>query len=168
METVAASCDRGNSGSTVEPSPVVVGGSSALPISSLPDLVRLFLSLSGPVDQRGAVLGSLLSAAAVTSAGGLPAPAEPVPPAAHFACSSAVPAPGVSTPAGAASATALPGRCERAQESSRLEKRRRWSSGRERSRSGGKRGEVSPLPLLALPSWPVYLPPLPLSPRVRR
>ena len=46
----------------------------------------------------------------------------------------------MSTPAGAASATALPGRCERARESSRPERRRRRSSDRERSCSGGKHG----------------------------
>ena len=75
----------------------------------------------------------LLLAAAVTGAGGVPS-------AAPVSCSSSVPAPGASTPAGAASATASPGRCERAQESSRLERRCGHSSGRERSRSGGKRG----------------------------
>ena len=60
-----------------------------------------------------------------------------------------MPAPGASTPAGAASVTASSGRCERAQgqESSRPAKRRRWSSGRERSHSGGKRrGGRSPSP----------------------
>ena len=124
----------------VEPAPSVAGGSSALPTSSLLDLIRLFLSLSGPVDQRGAVLGFLLSAAGVTGAGGLLAPAAPVPSAAPVACSSVMPAPGVSTPAGAASTTSLPGRCERARESSRPERCCRHSSGRERSRSGGKRG----------------------------
>ena len=101
---------------SVEPAPAVAGGSSVLPTFSFPDLVRLFLSLSGPVDQRGAVLGSLLSAAGVTGAGGLPAPAAPVTSAAPVACSSAVPTPGASTPAGAASATASPDRCERARE----------------------------------------------------
>ena len=120
---------------------MVAGGSSALPMSSLPDLVRLFLSLLGTVEQWGAVLGSLLSAAAaVTGAGGVPAPTAPVPSAAPVACLSTVLAPGTSTSAAAASATASPGRCERAQESSRPEKGRRQSSDRERSRSGGKRG----------------------------
>ena len=52
------------------------------------------------MDQRGAVLRSLLSAAGVTGAGGLPAPAAPVTSAAPVACSSAVPASGASTPAG--------------------------------------------------------------------
>ena len=132
-EAVGASCDRGNSGLTEEPAPAVAGGSSDLPLSSFPDLVRLFLGLSGSVDQRGAVLGSLLSAAGVTGAGGVSAPAAPVTSAAPVACSSAVPAPGVLTPAGAASATASPGRCERACESSCPERR-------ERSRSGGKHG----------------------------
>ena len=139
-EAVVASRDHSDSGLTVASAPAAAGGATALPTSSFPDLVRLVLSLSGSVDQRGTVLGSLLSAAAVTGAGGVPAPAATVPSAAPVACSSSVPAPGASTPAGAASATALPGRCERAQESSRPERRRRRLSGRERSRSGGKRG----------------------------
>ena len=140
-ETVVASRDHGNSGSTVVPAPVVAVGSIPLPMSSFPDLVRLFLSLSGPVAQRDVAVGSLLSAAGVTGAGVLPGPATPV------ACSSVMPAPGVSTPAGAASATASPGRCEHARGSSRPERRRRCSSGRERSCSGGKRGKgTSPFP----------------------
>ena len=60
-EAVVASCNRGNSGSTMEPAPAVAGGSSTLPMAALPDLIRQFLSLSWPMDQRGAVLGSLLS-----------------------------------------------------------------------------------------------------------
>ena len=140
MEAVAAFRDRCNSGLTVEPAPVAVGGSTALPMSSFPDLVRLVLSLSGSVDQRGAVLGSLLSAAAVTGAGGVPAPTTTVTSAAPVACWSTVPAPGGSTPAGAVSVTASPRRCERAQETSCPEKRHRQLSGRERSRSGGKSG----------------------------
>ena len=92
------------------------------------------------MDQRGAVLWSLLSAAAVTGAGGVPAPTATMPSAAPVAYSSSVLAPGASNPAGAASVTASPGRHERAQESSRPEKRRRWSSGRKRSCSGGKCG----------------------------
>ena len=123
-----------------EPAPAVAGGSSALPTSSLPDLVWLFFSQSGPVDQRGAVLGSLLSAAGDTGAGALLAPSAPVTSAAPVACSSAMPAPGALTPAGAASVTAPPGQCERARESSRPERRRRRSSGREKFRSGGKLG----------------------------
>ena len=71
-EAVVASHDRGNSGLTVEPAPAVAGGSTSLPTSSFPDLFRLFLSLSGPVEQRGAVVGSLLSAAGVTGTGVLP------------------------------------------------------------------------------------------------
>ena len=153
---------------TVAPAPAAGGGSTAPPMSSFPDLVRLVLSLSGSVDQRDAVLGSLLSAAAVTSTGGVPAPATTVLSVTPVACLSSVPAPGASTPAGAASATASPGRHERAWESSRLEWRRRRLSGQERSRSGGKRGGGGPLPLLALPIRPVYLPPLPLNPRIRR
>ena len=67
-------------------------------------------------------------------------PAATVTSAAPVACLSTVPAPGGSTPAGAASATASPRRCERAQETSCPEKRRRQLSGWERSRSGGKLG----------------------------
>ena len=90
---------------------------------------------------------SLLSAAGVTSARCLPAPAALVTSAAPVACSSAMPAPGVSTPSGAASATASPGRCERARESSRPERRHRRSFGQERSCFGGKRGRSrSPSP----------------------
>ena len=135
---VDASLDRSNSGLTVEPAPAAAGGSTALPTSSFPDPIRLVLSLSGSVDQWGAVLGSLLLAAAVTGARSVPAPATTVPSAAPVACSSSVP--GASTPAGVASATTSPGRRERAQESSRPEKRRRQSSGQERSRLDGKHG----------------------------
>ena len=67
-EAVVASWDRCNSGSTVEPTPAVAGGSIPLPMSSFPDLVRLFLSLSGPVAQRDAAVGSLLTGAGVTGA----------------------------------------------------------------------------------------------------
>ena len=141
-EAVDASRDCGNSGLTVVPACAAAGGATALPTSSFPDLIRLVLSLSGSVDQRGAVMGSLLSAAAVTDAGGVPAPAATVASVAPIACSSSVPAPGASTPAGAASATASPGRRERAQECSR-----RRSSGQERSRLGGERvGSRSPSP----------------------
>ena len=154
-EAVVASRDHGDSGLTVAPAPAVAGGATAFFTSSFPDLVRLVLSLSGSVEQRGAVLGSLLSTAAVTGAEGVPAPSAPVPAAAAVACSSSVPAPGVSTPAGAASATASPGRCERARESSRPERRRRRSSGRERSCSGGKRGRGrSPSPAHSAHSHP--------------
>ena len=123
------------------PAPTVVGGATALPASSFPDLVRLVPSVSGSVEQRGAVLGSLLSTAAVTGAGSVPAPAALVPTAAAIVCSPLVPTPGGSTKAGAASATALHGRCEHAQESSRPEWCHGRSTGRERSRSGGKRGK---------------------------
>ena len=108
-EAVVVSCDRSNSGSKVEPAPAVAGGSIPLPTSSFTDLVRLFFSLSGPVAQRDAAVGSLLLAAGVTVVGVLPGPAYLVTPAAPVACSSAMPALGVSTPAGAASATASPG-----------------------------------------------------------
>ena len=50
---------------------------------------------------------------------------------------SAMPTPGVSTPVCAASATASPGQCERAQGSSRPERRCKRSSGGVRSCSGG-------------------------------
>ena len=139
-EAVGASRNRSNSGSTEEPASAVAGGSSDLPTSSFPDLIRRFLGLSGSVDQRGAVLGSLLSAAGVSGAGGVPAPAAQVTSAAPVPCSSAVPAPGVLTPTGAASVTASPGRCELARESSSPKQHCRRSSGRERSNSGGKRG----------------------------
>ena len=140
-EAVVASRDRGNSGSTVEPAPAVVGCSIPLPTYSFPDLVRLFLSLSEPVAQRDVAVGSLLTAAGVTGAGVLSGPATPVTSAAPVACLSAsVPAPGVRTPAGTASVTASPFRCEPTRESSRPERSHRRLSGRERSCSGGKRG----------------------------
>ena len=130
-------------------SPGLSGGSCCLPGSwqlwvthSLPDLARLFLSLSGSLAQWDAAVGSLFSAAGVTGAGVLPGPAAPVTSAAPVACSSVcVPAPGVVTPAGVASATGSPGRHERARESPHSERHCRRSSGRMRSRSGGKRGK---------------------------
>ena len=91
--------------------------------------------------QRDVAIGSLLTAADVTGAGVLPGPAILVTSTTPVACWSAcVPAPGVTSPAGAASVTTSPGRCEHARESSHLERHRMRSSGRERSRSGGKRG----------------------------
>ena len=144
-EAVVASRDCSNSGSTVEPAPAVAGSSIPLPTSSLQDLVRLFLSLSGPVDQQDAAVGSLLTAAGVTGAGVLPGPAAPVTSAAPVAGSSAsVTAPVVVIFIGAASATTSPSRHERAWESSRPECRRRRLSGRERSHSCGKRGRGRP------------------------
>ena len=116
---------------------MVAGGSSSLPTSSFSDLVRLFLSLFGPVAQRDAAVGSLLSAAGVTGAGVLPGPTAPVTSAAPVVCSSAMPALGVSTPTSVASGTTSPGRFENAWESSRPERRRSCSSGRERFRLGG-------------------------------
>ena len=63
-------------------------------------------------------MGSLFSAAGVTDARVFPGPAAPVTSAALSASSSAsVPAPGVVSPAGAASATGSAGRHERAWES---------------------------------------------------
>ena len=162
-EAVVASHDRDNSGSTVVSAPAVAGGSIPLPTSSFPDLVRLFLSLSGPVTQRDAAVGSLLSAAGVTGAWVLPGPAAPVSSAAPVACSSVMPAPGVST-----SATASPGRCERARGSSRPERRRRRSPGRERSRSGGKRGRGQSHSSARFARWPVCLPPLLLRLRMQK
>ena len=82
-----------------------------------------------------------MTTAAVTGVGCVPAPTAPVPTAAAIACLPSVPAPGGSTSACADSATASPGQCERAQESSRTERRHGRSTGRERSRSGGKRGK---------------------------
>ena len=123
--------------------PSVAGDSIPLPTPSFPDLVWLSLSLSVPVTQRDATIGSQFSAAGVTGAGVLLCPTAPVTSAAAapVAYSSAsVPAPGLVTPAIAASATASPGRCERARGSSCPERRCRLSSGRKWSRSGGKRG----------------------------
>ena len=129
----------------MEPALAVAGGSIPLPMSSFLAPVRLFLSLSGTVAQRDVAIGSMLSAAGATGAGVLHGPAAPVTSAAPVAYSSAsVPAPDVSTPTGAASS---PGRCECARESSRPERRRRRSSGRERFRLGGKHGRGrSPYP----------------------
>ena len=110
-------------------------------MSPFPDLVRLFLSLSGLVTQRDATIGSLLSAAVVTGAGVLLSPTALVTSAVPGACSSvSVPALGVASPSSAACATTSPGRCECARESSCPERHRRLSSGREKSHSGGKRG----------------------------
>ena len=89
----------------MEPAPAVEGSSIPRPTSSLPDFVRLFLSLSGSLAQQDVALGSLLTAAGVTGAGVLPDPAAPVTSAAPVACSSA----SAVTPAGAASSTASPG-----------------------------------------------------------
>ena len=145
-EAAVASCDRGDSGLTVAPAAAVAGGA----MSSFPDLVRLVLSLSGSGEQWGVVLGSLLSTAAVTGVGGVPAPAAPVTTAAAIACSPSVPTPGGSTSACAASATASHSRCDRAQESSRPERRHGRSTGRERSCLGGKCGKGrSPSPALS-------------------
>ena len=82
---------------------------------SLPDLARLFLSLSGSFTQRDAVVGCLFLAAGVTGAGALPGQAAPVMSAAPFVCLSAsVPAPSVVSLPGAASATCSAIRHERA------------------------------------------------------
>ena len=129
----------GDSGLIVAPAPAVAGGATALSRTSS----GWCSACLGPWNSRvrfwGPFCRLLLSPVSV--------PAALVPAAAAVACSSSVPAPGMLTPAGAASATASPGRCERAQESSRPERRRRRSSGQERSRSGGKHGRgQSPFP----------------------
>ena len=117
-----ASLDRGNSGSRVESAPAVAGSSIPWPTPSLQDLTRLFLSLSGSLAQWDAVLGSAFLAAGVSGAGVLPGPAAPVSSAAPSACFSAsVPAPGVDSPAGAASATVSASRHECAWEFPRSE-----------------------------------------------
>ena len=147
-EAVVASRDRGNSGSRIEPAPAVAGNSIPRLTPSLPDLAMLFPIQSGSLAQWDAAVGSLFSAAGVTDARVLPGPAAPVISAAPVACSFAcVPAPGVVTPAGAASATGSHGHHELTRESPHSERYRRHSSGRERSRSGGKRGKGwSPFP----------------------
>ena len=134
--------DRGNSGSRVESVPGVAGSSIPRPKPSLQDLARLFLSLLGSHAQWDAIVGSAFSAAGISGAGVLPGPAAPVTSAAPSACSSAsVLAPGVDSPAGAASATSSAGRHERAWESP-CSGRRCWrSSIREESRSSKKRRE---------------------------
>ena len=66
-EAVVTSRDCGNSGSRVEPAPAVASSSIPRPTPSLPDFARLFLSLSGSLAQRDAVVGSLFSAVGVTS-----------------------------------------------------------------------------------------------------
>ena len=86
-------------------------------------------------DQRGVVLGPLLSATGVCGAGGGVAPAIPVTSAAPVACASVVTDPGGLAPAGAAFATASPSQRVRTREFSCLDRRHRWSSGKRRSRS---------------------------------
>ena len=56
----------------MEPAPAVAGSSIPQLTPSLPDLSRLFLSLSGSLAQRDAAVGSLFTAAGVTGAGVLP------------------------------------------------------------------------------------------------
>ena len=167
-EAVDASRNRGNSGLVVEPAHAAAGGSTALPTSSFPDLVRLVLSLSGYVDQRGAVLGSLLSAAAVTGAGGVPAPLQRC----HqqpqsLACLRCplqvrrlllVQPLLLLRPVDVSVLRSLPAQINAV--GGRL-------VGRGPVRVESVAG-VSPVPLLALPVWPVYLLPLPLSPRIWR
>ena len=94
------------------------------------------------------LLVSLYTATGVTGAGVLPRPTAPVTSTAPSAC---VPALGVVTPTGVASATGSPGRHERARESSRSE---RLSGARLVGRGPilvGRVAGVGPLPLLALP-----------------
>ena len=64
-----SSCLSGNSGSTVEPAPAVAGSSIPRLTPSLPDLARLFLSLSGSLAQLDVDVGSLFTASGVTGAG---------------------------------------------------------------------------------------------------
>ena len=93
---VSDSWDRSNSGSRVEPTPVVAGQG----------LARLFLSLSGPFVQWDAVGSSLFAAVGVTGAGALPGPAAPVTSSAPLACTSgSVLISGGVTPVSAASVT---------------------------------------------------------------
>ena len=121
----------------------MVAGSSILRLTfSLQYLASLFLSLSGSLERRDVAMGSLFSAAGTTGALVLPGPAAPVTSAAPFACLSAsVPAPGVVSPAGVASATGSADRHGHSWEFPRSVRRRRCSSGGEKSRSGKKRGE---------------------------
>ena len=168
-EAIVASRNRCNSGSTVVPAPAVTGGSLPLPTSSFPDLVRLFLSLSEPLAQWYAAIGSLLPAAGVTGAGVLPGPTDPVTSAAPVACSSVMPAPGVSTPAGAQPLQLL--RPVDVSVLGSLPAQRGAAGahlvGRGPFRVGSVAG-VGPLPLLALPVRPVYLPSLLLGPWMQK
>ena len=93
-------------------------------------------------------MGSAFSAAAISGAGVLPGPATPEPSAAPSACLFVcVPAPGVGSPTGAASATGSASQHEHAWEFPRCERHRRRLSSWERSRSGKKRcGGRSPSP----------------------
>ena len=121
------------------------------------------------MEQRDAAFGSMLTAAGVTGAGVLPGLTALVTSAAPVACLSvSVPAPGVMPPVGVTSVATSPGRCERAQESSRPERCRRSSSGRVRFRSGGKCGRGRSPSLLTLPIRPVCLPPLLLDLQSRK
>ena len=111
---VSTSWDHCNSGSRVDPAPVVAGGSTPLPTPSLQDLARLLLSLLGPLVQRDAVGASLCAAVGITSAGALPGPAASVMSSAPLACTSgSVPTSGGATPVSAASAIGSSGRRER-------------------------------------------------------
>ena len=145
----------------MEPAPAVAGSSIPRLTPSLPDRARLFLSLLGSLAQRDAVMGSLFTAAGVTSAGVLPGPAAPVTSAAPAACSSAsVPVPGVVTPADAASETGSTGRHERARESSA----QRGAAGSRLVGRGPVR--VGRVARVALPVRFVCLPPFLLSLRM--
>ena len=100
--------------------------------------------------------GLCFLAAGVTGDWVLPGPAAPVSSAAPFTCSSAsVPALGVVSPTGAASATGSAGRHERAWESARSVRHHRHHVAR-----------IGLLPLLALPIRLVHLSPLRLRLRV--
>ena len=140
---------------------MVAGGFAPLPAPSLQDLARLFLSLSGPFAQRDAVGASLFSAAGVTGAGALPGPAALVMSSAHLACASAnVPASGVVSSAGAASATSSSGRHKGKLGSLPERHCRRSSSGGGGPVQVRSVARVGPLPLLALPVRLMRPPPL--------
>ena len=115
----------------------LVGGSSLPgPKSSLSDLARLFLSLSGSRDQWDVVAGSAFLAAAISSAGLVPGSVAPEPVAAPSACSSeCVSAPGAGSSAGGASVTSSSGLLGHSRDSPCSERRLRCSSSGQRSQS---------------------------------
>ena len=142
MEAVVASRDRCDSGS---------GWSLPLQLRAVPSpgsrpVCRILPGCSsacrGPLRSGMQMCGLCFLAAGVTGDWVLPGPAAPVSSAAPFTCLSAsVPAPGVLSPASAASVTSSAGRHERAWESARSVRHHRRSSGGERSCSGKRRGE---------------------------
>ena len=130
---------RFNSGSHAGSAAIVAGSFRPGFKSSLRDLARLFLSLSGSRDQWDAVAGSV-SAEAVSGAGSLPGSVAPGPVSAPSACSSVrVPTPGVVSLSGGASATGLSSLLGRSRESPRSERHCKCSFSGERSHSGKRR-----------------------------